>query len=395
MSCCAFRLTTAAAVVGLMALSGPVGAAPDLRLPFPAGETWSITRAYNTEPTHVDYGGATSDDRYAVDFVEAGCDSLGKPILAADSGTVTVPPYGSGYGNAVLVDHGSGWVSRYAHLDSVYVSTGQSVRRGERLGIIGNSGNVSGTACPSKPGMHLHFALYHNGVAALPEPISGYTNLVAGISVTSDNQGPDTTTLGDISSSLQAGQWAVWSLDLSSSDEALIASISQLSGDLDLYLWAPGITPSSTNYTCRPFSGGTAPEECYISAPSTGMWHIGVNAAQAGSFRLLVESLPPPTVQYYSASGSLTTGFWHVYSLPIATDTLALRARLEGLTADLDLFVWDPNTPVSSTTYTCRPFAGGTAAESCEFPNPTPGTWYFGVNAAASGSYDLELMVTE
>ena len=64
-----------------------VGVMPNLKLPFQASETWVLTRAYNTD-THRDYGSLWVDDRYALDFVEAGCISWRKPILAAASGTV-------------------------------------------------------------------------------------------------------------------------------------------------------------------------------------------------------------------------------------------------------------------------------------------------------------------
>ncbi len=157
-----------------------------MRLPFPSGESWILTRGYNIA-SHIDYGGDTSDDRYAVDFIESGCNSIGKPILAAAEGVVAVPtPNSGGYGNAVLINHGE-CKTRYAHLDSVLVQDGQYVFQGQQIGVVGNTGNVSGSACSLSPGMHLHFALYCNGVGVKPEPISGYANLVAGNQYLSNN----------------------------------------------------------------------------------------------------------------------------------------------------------------------------------------------------------------
>lgn len=159
---------------------------PALKFPFPGGETWKLTRAYN-DATHINYGGPYSDDRYAIDLVQGGCDSLGKPVLAAAAGTVEIPPFSSGYGNSVLVHHPGGCTSRVAHLSSFAVTAGQTVSQGQRLGIIGNSGNVQGTACSQAPGMHIHYVLYCNGHGVPPTPISGYTSLSAGTNYTSDN----------------------------------------------------------------------------------------------------------------------------------------------------------------------------------------------------------------
>ena len=56
-----------------------------------------------------------------------------------------------GFGNLVIIDHGSGWQSVYAHLDTYYVSCGQSVGQGDVIALMGNTGNSSGA--------HLHFEL--------------------------------------------------------------------------------------------------------------------------------------------------------------------------------------------------------------------------------------------
>jgi len=160
---------------------------PQLRLPFPDGESWMLTRGYNTV-THTYYG-VWADDRFALDFAEAGCGSMGKPILAAADGSVEIKSLtdSGGYGKNLLINHGDGYKTRYAHLSEILVIDGTYVRRGDEIGIIGNTGSVSGSACPSLPGMHLHFALYHNGEGIKPEPISGYSNLSPGLYYTSDN----------------------------------------------------------------------------------------------------------------------------------------------------------------------------------------------------------------
>jgi len=77
----------------------------------------------------------------------------GGPILAADSGTVIVAgwPDNTGYGNRVLVDHGNGYRTLYAHLSKIAVNVGQTVKRGDTLGQMGSTGRSTGT--------HLHFEI--------------------------------------------------------------------------------------------------------------------------------------------------------------------------------------------------------------------------------------------
>jgi len=83
------------------------------------------------------------------------------PVLATDSGTVMVAgwhPYG--YGNYILIDHGNGYRSLYAHLSAIYVVTGQTVNRGDAIGKVGSTGRSTGP--------HLHFEIILNGVHLNP-----------------------------------------------------------------------------------------------------------------------------------------------------------------------------------------------------------------------------------
>lgn len=75
------------------------------------------------------------------------------PILAADGGTVIGAGWlaNEGYGNRVMVDHGNGYVTLYAHMSSVAVVAGQRVNRGDVLGQMGSTGRSTGT--------HLHFEI--------------------------------------------------------------------------------------------------------------------------------------------------------------------------------------------------------------------------------------------
>ncbi len=80
----------------------------------------------------------------------------GTPVVAADSGFVEVLSRSNvGYGNMILLNHGNGYLSRYAHLSAFNVASGQSVKKGALIGRVGSTGHSTGP--------HLHFELIWNG----------------------------------------------------------------------------------------------------------------------------------------------------------------------------------------------------------------------------------------
>lgn len=83
-------------------------------------------------------------------------------IVAAESGTVILASWGynGGYGNYIIVSHGNGLTTRYAHCNSLSVSTGQKVSRGETIGKVGTTGDSTGN--------HLHFEVRVNGETKNP-----------------------------------------------------------------------------------------------------------------------------------------------------------------------------------------------------------------------------------
>jgi hypothetical protein len=110
------------------------------QMPFPCGETWSgSTRAGHSPSVR------------SVDFNYPGGDH-GRTVVAAAPGTVVTAVVGKkkpSYGQYVVIDHGNGESSLYAHLDSVTVTVGQVVSAGTQVGTVGDTGNAYGD--------HLHF----------------------------------------------------------------------------------------------------------------------------------------------------------------------------------------------------------------------------------------------
>ena len=139
------RLLAAAVLTGGLVLAGMPGAAyatstdgPDFEMPFVCGDTWTGSSRSSHSPSY-----------YSIDWNKT--DDLGALMTAAAPGVVTsVVDLGSrSYGRYVIVDHGSGWSTLYAHLLSQWVTVGQSVDQGQIIGQVGSTGGSTGP--------HLHF----------------------------------------------------------------------------------------------------------------------------------------------------------------------------------------------------------------------------------------------
>ncbi len=119
---------------------------------FPTVEHWISGTDYRPDVGH-----------YGVDFAGA----EGNAIYAADAGVVVYAGWNTwGYGNLVIIDHGNGWQSLYAHMEdaSMRVSCGQSVGQGDVIGLVGMTGGTS-------TGPHLHFEVSYNGAPVNPHTI--------------------------------------------------------------------------------------------------------------------------------------------------------------------------------------------------------------------------------
>jgi len=96
---------------------------------------------------------------HGIDFAWNGCE--GSDISAAADGVVSAVDYNSNYGNYVVIDHGNGYSTIYAHLSEISVSVGDSVKTGEKIGLLGSTGMATGA--------NLHFEVREDGIAQDPQ----------------------------------------------------------------------------------------------------------------------------------------------------------------------------------------------------------------------------------
>ena len=137
----------AAAIRDAQAVAGSTGAG----VPSASGFIWPVNGAVVSG-----YGMRWGRLHEGIDIAA----STGTPIWAAAAGTVIHAGWLGGYGNLVVVDHGNGLATAYAHASAILVGVGQQVAQGESVALVGSTGNSSGP--------HLHFEVRVNGVAVDP-----------------------------------------------------------------------------------------------------------------------------------------------------------------------------------------------------------------------------------
>lgn len=159
------RLLAAASAVAAVAVVTPPAVAapetassdvtitsrPNFKMPFECGQRWRGSNWNGHSPAHAidwnhyDANGNPDDD--------------GRRVFASAGGKVLASYYSttSGYGNTVVIGHGDGWRTRYAHLKSRGVAKGDTVKVGQRIGRVGASSALYNIS------PHLHYEQIHNG----------------------------------------------------------------------------------------------------------------------------------------------------------------------------------------------------------------------------------------
>jgi len=151
--------------VGTKTVSVYGGASYTMGSSYSSGFIWPTRGAYTLSSRYGYRSASISGWSFhgGLDIIKAGGHSTGIPVVASASGTVVTAYSGySGYGHTVVIDHGNGIRTRYAHMQagSLMVRAGQRVYQGQQIGRIGSTGNVTGP--------HLHFEVLRNGTKVNP-----------------------------------------------------------------------------------------------------------------------------------------------------------------------------------------------------------------------------------
>lgn len=162
--------------------------------PVPAGTRISSAMGPRRSP-----GGVGSSNHQGVDW-ELPANS---PVVAALPGTVSIRNDPDGYGTYVVIDHGGGRETRYAHLSSATVRDGDRVEAGQRIALSGGVPGSSGAG--NSQGAHLHFEYRLNGQAQDPTQVIGSEQVVT-------LRGRDFTTVEDVYDRAEAASGGDWRL---------------------------------------------------------------------------------------------------------------------------------------------------------------------------------------
>lgn len=391
-------LPLAALGLGLTALAAPAYAQPqaDYEMPFPCGQTWTGTTRSNHSPSPK-----------AVDWNRP--DDIDDPVVAAAPGVVAVAESGtSGYGRWVMLDHGNGETTIYAHLSSLAVSPGQTVDQGALLGTVGESGNASGP--------HLHFEERQDRV-----DVSAWFHQIAftyGSTLASQNC-VDVPTAGNFVGGaafepvvFRRGSVATFQVMREGRDPRVIkfgtSTDQPVVGDWD----GDGRTnvgvrtPGTRTFKMRTAAGtqsvvfgATTDLPLAGDWDGDGTWEIGVRRAGSNVFRLRAANGHLSSVHLGDADDLPVTGDWDgdgvtdLGAYDVATATFVLRkVESDGLAwyaqvrfgdpGDLpvagdwdangvtDLGVWDPDTATFSERHASRPTSARASVQEYVFGNP-------------------------
>ncbi|MFD4032133.1 M23 family metallopeptidase [Streptomyces sp. NPDC058637] len=132
-----------------------VAARPAFKMPFECNQTWLGSNWSGHSPAHsIDWNHYDANGNP---------DDLGRRVFASAGGTVLESYYstGAGYGNTIVIGHGGGWQTRYAHLNTRSVHAGDTVGMGQKIGEVGNTSALYDIT------PHLHYEQKLNGAVVV------------------------------------------------------------------------------------------------------------------------------------------------------------------------------------------------------------------------------------
>ena len=157
---------------------------------LPKKGTYHLSSPFGTRVDPV-YGGIARHT--GQDFAS----KVGNPVYATGDGVVEKVDFKfNGYGNEVVIDHGFGYKTRYAHLNTIDVGVGQSLKRGDKIGEVGKSGKATGP--------HLHYEVLYRGNPMNPMsfcdmdmPVEEYKAMIGKRKMANANVRPSTASLSE------------------------------------------------------------------------------------------------------------------------------------------------------------------------------------------------------
>jgi hypothetical protein len=159
--------TPAAVATPQAASSAELLARPNFKMPFLCNQTWVGSNWNGHSPAHsIDW------NHYSASGAR---DDYGRRVFASAGGTVLSSYYATntGYGNTIVIGHGNGWRTRYAHLKTRAVQKGDRVKVGQKIGRVGKSSALYNISA------HLHYEQIHDGnvVVAVVQGVRWYDGL--------------------------------------------------------------------------------------------------------------------------------------------------------------------------------------------------------------------------
>lgn len=149
------------------------GDTPNAEITNDGKMAWPVTFKSYVSAGYPAYSNGSA--HWGIDICAVGGNSRGRPFNAAQGGKVMIAVndggWNNGFGNYCVIDHGDGKMTLYAHSDNIMVSVGQIVQKGQQIGIIGATGNVTGP--------HLHFEVRiknADGSVSRVQPLNYVTN---------------------------------------------------------------------------------------------------------------------------------------------------------------------------------------------------------------------------